>query len=224
MTETLAKQLNQIIHQGSPYEGFNIENYELDLKGWNFKSPVFEILINETRPKVIIEVGTWNGSSAIKMANFAKERQLDTTIICVDTWLGSPYHRVVSNFRSSLNLRHGFPNIYYQFIANVVLSDMQDCIVPLPQVSLAACRWLTQMGFGGANGKADLIYIDADHSADSVYLDISKFWDLLTPSGIMFGDDYHESWPRVKKAVGHFADNMKKDVQTMDEKWIIRKQ
>jgi hypothetical protein len=33
MTETLAKQLNQIIHQGSPYEGFNIENYELDLKG-----------------------------------------------------------------------------------------------------------------------------------------------------------------------------------------------
>ena len=223
MTETLARQLNRIIHQGSPYKNFNAKDYKLDLRGWGFESPVFEILINEIRPKIIIEVGTWNGSSAIKMANLAKQLQLETTIICIDTWLGSPEHRIDPDYRPSLKLQHGYPKIYYQFLANVVLSDMTDCIVPIPQVSLAACRWLTQMGFGGTAGKVDLIYIDADHTASSVFSDISEFWGLLSPTGVMFGDDYHDSWPGVQTAVKLFSKNMGKDLQTLEEKWIIRK-
>ena len=223
MPETLTDQLNRIIHQGSPYRDFNIKNYKLDLRGWGFTSPVFEILISENRPKVIIEVGTWNGSSAIAMANYAKLHKIDTTIICVDTWLGSPEHRTDADYRESLHLEHGFPRIYYQFLANVILSDMQHCIVPLPQVSISACRWLKEMGFGDAVKKVDLIYIDADHTANSVYLDISEFWDLLSPNGVMFGDDYNDSWPGVKKAVNLFAKNVNTEVQILDEKWIVRK-
>ena len=223
MPETLTDQLIRIIHQTSPYQDFNVDNYKLDLRGWGFASPVFEILIIENRPKIIIEVGTWNGSSAITMAKYAQEHGLETTIICIDTWLGSPEHRIDQDYRESLHLNHGFPRIYYQFLANVILSGMQHCIVPLPQVSLSACRWLAQMGFSDKFGKADLIYIDADHTFNSVYPDITEFWNLLSPGGVMFGDDYNDTWPGVKKAVNLFAKNINKEVQIYDNKWIIKK-
>ena len=58
MKETLTDQLIRIIDQVSPYENFDIDNYKLDLRGWGFASPVFEILIIDNRPKIIIEVGT----------------------------------------------------------------------------------------------------------------------------------------------------------------------
>ena len=157
------------------------------------------------------------------MAHIVKEQELDSTIICIDTWLGSPEHWTDSDYRVSLHLRHGFPNIYYQFLANVILSGMEDCIVPLPQVSLSACRWLTQMGLGGPVGKADLIYIDADHTANPFYLEISAFWELLSPTGVMFGDDHHEAWPEVIRSVKLFAEKIGKEVEVHDEKWIIRK-
>jgi len=40
----------------------------------------------------------------------------------------------------------------------------------------------------------------------------------------MFGDDYHDAWPGVQTAVKLFSKNMGKDLQTLEEKWIIRKQ
>ena len=223
MKETLTDQLIRIIHQVSPYENFDIDNYKLDLRGWGSSSPVFEILIIDNRPKIIIEVGTWNGSSAITMAKHAQEHELETTIICIDTWLGSPEHRIDADYRESLHLKHGFPRIYYQFLANVILSDMQHCIVPLPQVSISACRWLTQMGFCDKLGKADLIYIDADHTFNSVYPEITEFWNLLAPGGIMFGDDYNDAWPEVKQAVKVFTENLNKELHIFDNKWIIQK-
>ena len=223
MPETLTDQLIRIIHQVSPYQDFNIDGYKLDLRGWGFNSPVFEILIKDNRPKIIIEVGTWNGSSAITMAKYAQEHGLETTIICIDTWLGSPEHRIDEDYRVSLHLNHGFPRIYYQFLANVILSGMQHCIVPLPQVSLSACRWLTQMGLSDNFGKADLIYIDADHTFNSVYPEITEFWKLLAHGGVMFGDDYNDTWPGVKKAVNLFAEKNNKKFHIFDNKWIIQK-
>jgi cephalosporin hydroxylase len=223
MVESLADQLIKIIHQVSPYQDFNVDNYKLDLRGWGFRSPVFEILMIDNRPKVIIEVGTWNGSSAIAMAKYAQEHGVQTTIICVDTWLGSPEHRIDEDYKDSLQLKHGFPEIYYQFLANVILSGMQHCIVPLPQVSISACRWLEQMGFSDNSGKADLIYIDADHTFDTVYSDITEFWKLLAPGGIMFGDDYNDYWPGVKKAVNLFTKNKKNEIHIFGNKWIIQK-
>jgi predicted O-methyltransferase YrrM len=79
------------------------------------------------------------------------------------------------------------------------------------------------MGFSDKFGKADLIYIDADHTFNSVYPDITEFWNLLSPGGVMFGDDYNDTWPGVKKAVNLFAKNINKEVQIYDNKWIIKK-
>ena len=39
--------------------------------------------------------------------------------------------------------------------------------------------------------KYDLIYIDGDHHAEAVYLDLVLSWEILKPGGILAGDDYN---------------------------------
>ena len=45
----------------------------------------------------------------------------------------------------------------------------------------------------------DLVFIDADHSAQAVYNDIVQWIDLIAPHGIIAGHDYN--WPSVRYVV-----------------------
>src|SRR4051812_27015324 len=56
------------LHRTDPYEGFDSSAYPRDLHGWGGQSAVFRKLIFELRPRLIIEVGTWKGASAVEMA------------------------------------------------------------------------------------------------------------------------------------------------------------
>ena len=47
---------------------------------------------NESECIDIIEIGTWKGLSANKMAKLCKSRNKKARIVCVDTFLGAPEH------------------------------------------------------------------------------------------------------------------------------------
>ena len=171
-----------------------------DPQTWaNTDSNVFQDLIAETKPKVIIEVGSWKGGSAIKMARICKELGLKPRIYCVDTWLGGVEHMIGEHatYRIPGDV-HGYPVLYYQFLLNVKLAGHHDVIIPMPNTSVNIGRFLFR-----AKVQADLIYIDASHQYEDVIYDLSIFNHLLTPTGIMFGDDYN--WPDVKRAADDFA-------------------
>jgi hypothetical protein len=51
-----------------------------DLQGWNGNDEIFEALILETNPNIIIEVGTWKGQSTITMGKTIKKHNLSSTI------------------------------------------------------------------------------------------------------------------------------------------------
>ena len=108
----------------SPYEGFDPGSHPDDLSGSgvNPADPLFEEIIRKLSPGVIVEVGSWLGASAIHMAKIVKSLGLGTRIICVDTWLGSPEHFLGSRpeWREKLRQQHGYPRLYYTFLANVV--------------------------------------------------------------------------------------------------------
>ena len=183
----LVRQLVYGVHD--VYKDFDCTKYTLDLQGWNGNHPIFESLIRLKKPLIIIEVGTWKGQSAVSMANQVKRycRQENSEIICVDTWVGSiEYWRCNIDL---LNLKNGFPQIYSQFLANVVLSGHQDIITPLPMTSSMAAQYLSHL-----NLFADMIYIDAGHDYFSVKADLEAYFPLLSPHGILFGDDYDPSW------------------------------
>jgi hypothetical protein len=161
-----------------------------DLQGWNYEHDIFERIINDTKPKTIIEVGTWKGASAITMANIARCK-----VYCVDTWLGSLEFYIgeyANTPERDLMLKHGYPQVYYQFISNVIHAGLQDFIIPIPATSSTGAAILK-----AREVKAELIYIDGSHEYEDVKADIKNYKELCT--GIMFGDDYN--WPAVKQAV-----------------------
>ena len=193
-----------LIHDGDIYEGFSHEQYEKDLQGWGGHKEFFTRMIEWTTPSLIIEVGTWKGKSACVMAQILKTFPdlRDSKVLCIDTWLGATEfwrdHSSEKRYKS-LGRKAGYPQVYYQFLANVVKTGNADSIIPFPQTSSNAFRLLKER-----NVKADLIYIDGSHEFEDVLADLAKYSELLTDDGIIFGDDYCEYWPGVKQAVDMF--------------------
>lgn len=90
MSETKTQLLN-LLRADDPFDNF--EKVEgIELWGWNGDSPIFKYIINQVKPKLIVEVGSWMGQSACTMAAALKELNLDAAVICIDTWLGSKEH------------------------------------------------------------------------------------------------------------------------------------
>jgi hypothetical protein len=204
----------------NPYQGFEYQDFAMDLQGGAIH-PVFRQMIEELRPQIILEVGTWKGVSAIHMASLLKEMEIDGAVICIDTWLGglehlfNPSHPVwgIGQF-----YKHGYPTLYYQFLANVMHRGMEDTIVPLPNTSGIAARWLLHHHI-----QAGLIYIDGSHDEDDVYQDLVNYWKLLKKGGVMFGDDWNLDWVGVICAVNRFVKERQLQLQIAGDKWGIQK-
>ena len=207
------------LHRTDPYAGFDFAAFPFDAHGWGGDSPAFRALLAEKRPRLIIEVGTWKGASALTMASVLDELGLDTKIVCIDTWLGALEFWTDLDDperHGSLRLRHGYPTVYYQFLANVCHRGHQGRIVPFPQTSLTGALWFRRSGI-----TADMIYVDASHEEEDVHQDLCAFWEVLAPGGILFGDDY--SWDGVRLAVERFAAEVGQPVAFSADKWVIRR-
>lgn len=214
-----------LLHAVPPWEGFDATRYPEDLHGWNGTHPIFETLIREIEPRLVVEFGSWKGCSAVTMG--AALRALPTPadgprqLVCIDTWLGALEfwrdHEDPERYRG-LKLRYGYPTVYYQFLANIVRAGLDDIVVPFPQTSLIGARFLLERGIS-----ADLIYIDASHEQSDVLADLTYAWAVARPGGVLFGDDF-TAWPGVQQAVRHFSTGMQLDLEVVDENfWVLRK-
>jgi len=158
------------LYAENPYDNFDENGLELDLQGFGSNRNIFEELVKKVRPKLIVEVGSWKGASAINMAKCLKKFKIDGKVLCVDTWLGSIrcWDRInYGDFYRSMRFKNGYPQMYYQFIYNVINNGFKDIIVPFPTTSLIAAKWLRLKKI-----KADLIYIDGSHEEEDVYQDL----------------------------------------------------
>lgn len=204
---------------GEPYDVEKLAHIAPDIQGWGDDDPIFDYVIRHWHPRLILEVGTWKGASAIKMADIQKGFGIDGLIVCIDTWLGSneSLWRVPEN-RVWLQLQDGYPTMFRQFQANIVASGHTDRIRHMPMTSTAAAELLELSGV-----VADACYIDAGHLEAEVYGDIQAYWPLLKPGGILFGDDYSDSWPGTIKAVNRFAAETGLKLRATDWKWMFIK-
>ncbi len=212
--------LRQAIHAVDPYAGFDFSAIPRDDQGWGSQSPAFGTLVERVRPRLIIEVGTWKGGSALEMAAHLDRLDMpETTLLCIDTWLGALEmwgDQTDADRYGSLALKHGYPQLYYQFLANVCHQGMQRRIIPFPLPSVTAAQWLSLRGV-----RAELIYLDGSHEEEDVYADLTDYWDLLASGGVIFGDDY--SWTGVKMAVDRFAAERRLRLDQLADKWLLAK-
>jgi Methyltransferase domain len=193
----------------------------LDLQGWGSHHPLFGELIGLLKPRIIVELGTWKGASAIHMAQQAKRRGVRTEIICVDTWLGSAgtLLRKDETFRA-LRHRHGYPQLYFQFLANVLHTRTEDVILPLPQTSDNAARILEEFDV-----RPNLVYLDAAHDGRSVGRDLETYFPLLREPCALLGDDFlHRQRPELVAAVREFAADHKLRLYSDREKFVIARE
>lgn len=196
-------KIREMLHKQDPYEGFEPstpQDIGLHLGG---ESPMFRELIERVRPLVIVEAGTWLGGSAIMMAKHVQQLGLDCEIVCVDSWQGPHMfwdHAAFEHGHGMLQLKHGWPHVYYSFLSNVVLHGVQDIITPLPNSTYVGAKALQQLGI-----KADMIYIDAGHSSNEVIADLREYYPLLRDGrSVIFGDDYYNEATGVAQAVQAF--------------------
>lgn len=189
--------------------------------------PLFDRLIESQRPHRIIEVGSWEGASAIHMARCCVEQGVACEeILCVDTWLGSAELLLAavngetitrSPYFGALRYRWGYPQLYYTFLGNVLDAGLQDTITPVPLTSDVAYQIFKDLAV-----TADLIYIDGAHDFTSVLRDLRMYWEILEPGGTLFGDDYSNS-ENVRDAVELFTAETNLTYTVEDGKYILRK-
>lgn len=198
----------------------DLENFKplpADIRGWNSDKLTFRELIADVRPKTIIEVGTWKGASAIAMAQYARATGIPCEIFCVDTWLGSlEFWRPDEGQDDNRDLVriHGYPQVYYQFLSNIVHAGVVDMIRPIPATAYIGSFIVPE---------AELIYIDGSHLYEDVKADILAYWPKLKSGGVMFGDDYH-AFDGVQKAVQEFVISRGLQWEVREDNfWIIKK-
>ncbi|KAL9230535.1 hypothetical protein vseg_005873 [Gypsophila vaccaria] len=185
------------------------------LEGWGSNEIVFSNLIKQVRPRTIIEIGSFLGSSATHMANLTRHLGLETQILCLDDFRGW------AGFRGMFK---GFPMqnanvmLLAQFMMNVITLNFSENILPLPFSTSSSLDKLCELGIQG-----DLIEVDAAHDFHSAWDDINRAYRLLSPKGIMFGHDYFNGQDDygVKRAIDLFAKIHGFGIKTTKEHWIL---
>jgi hypothetical protein len=200
------------------YSALDLDGLEIDLQGWGSTSPVFEQVIKEVRPELVVEVGTWKGASLLHMYDLSRRYGCETCFVCVDTWLGSSEHWLSAEDRPSLMLRGGYPTMFRQFVFNILAHEAADAIFPLPTTSTSAARILRATEI-----VADAVYIDAGHEEEEVAADLQHYYELLRPGGVIFGDEYHSRWAGAIRAVDGFAKKQQLKPRFIGGWWLFRK-
>ncbi|XWS31995.1 hypothetical protein CRYUN_Cryun23aG0122600 [Craigia yunnanensis] len=212
--------LDRVFNGSSPYTNFPPPYLQSFLKpkrikGWGSNGAVFEHLIKRVKPRVIIEVGSFLGASALHMVNVSRKLRLQTQILCLDDFRGWPGFR--DRFKD-INLINGDVLLLQQFMQNVVCLNATGSVLPVPFSTASGLEKLCEWGI-----TADLIEIDAGHDFISAWGDINRAYRILRPGGVIFGHDYFTAADNrgVRRAVNLFAQMNNLKIQTDGQHWVI---
>tara|TARA_B110000858_G_scaffold38834_2_gene44005 strand:- start:372 stop:1238 length:867 start_codon:yes stop_codon:yes gene_type:complete len=194
------------------------------LEGWSPSASFYEPFVRDLKPRLVVEVGVWKGKSCIFLADAMKKHIKGGTVIAVDTWLGAlefwtlRMSRGKSDPSRDLRLRHGYPHVYYEFVLNVLHSNISDYILPFPSTSRMANRFLKD-----ANAVPDIVHIDAAHEYKDAAEDIALWHTSLRPGGLLLGDDFLKDWSGVVRASCEHAERVNKPLYYSGQKWWVFK-
>lgn len=162
-------------------------------QGWCHHGELILALLEQHRPRVVVELGSWRGASAIAMARVV--RQWGGTVTCVDTWTGDAFQGGAGYLDQTPRTE---PVMVGECAGNLVAAGVSASVrlIVAPTVE-AAATWTEPI---------DFLYIDADHEFAAVLADLQAWVPHVAPGGMMAGDDYENpSFPGVHLAWNYFA-------------------
>lgn len=187
-----------LLHPTSPYAGIDAAGPVGGGRGRGPEEPLLERVIAHFRPPLVIEVGSGGGGTAIQMARILSDLAIPGEVVAIDTWLGGsgaddPDEAMPPPVPS---LR---PPLYERFLRRVVEAGMEDRVTPLPASpdgGFAILRRLDLM--------ADVIHLASGHGYAALKRDLSRYVQLLNPTGVMIAADAGRL-PGAARAAEDFA-------------------
>jgi predicted O-methyltransferase YrrM len=153
-----------------------IEAHKTQLDHYDFSNswaagnlPLWIWLINrkiESKELKILEIGSYEGQSAIIFLNLAPDSQ----ITCVDTWRGSDEH----------------PEDMYSQVEARFDSNTSTYMSRITKIKQTSDSFFQQH----SDEKFDLIYLDGSHRREDVLRDGLQAFDALKPGGFLIFDDF----------------------------------
>jgi hypothetical protein len=126
----------------------------------------------------ILEIGSWEGRSAIFFLNFFER----STMTCIDTFAGTTEEKEVYDSLAAI-----LPGVEDRFDRNLAaFGHRVEKIKSRSHPALEALK--------AERKRFDLAYIDGGHRRDEVTADSVGVWELLSPGSIIIWDDYR--WGR----------------------------
>lgn len=145
---------------------FSVNWHMKHAESWN---KLFEVF----RPKKAIEIGSYEGMSAVftlDAAVFLNE------LVCIDSWEGGEEHK-----------ERDFGEIESRFDSNIALNKKASIVRKMKGDSQDSLLALINEG---KKESYDLIYVDGNHTASGTLEDAVLSWKLLAEGGFMIFDDY----------------------------------
>lgn len=156
---------------------------------FDFKQ-LYDEVVEQLDYGIIVEVGVWFGRSIIYLGELIKQSGKDIRVYGVDPWVMKPKYKV--HFNGVVPTGDEILQSCYNAIERAGLLDIIS-LIRSPSFN-ASYRF---------NDKSlDFVFLDGDHSYDSVKKDILVWRPTIKDGGMLAGHDY--DWPEVKQAVESF--------------------
>lgn len=184
-----------------------MDHFFQDVPGWcDFADYYRAVVASLPDGAHLVEVGVWQGQSTaalgVEIANSGKALRLDV----VDWFKGSPDEGPQGAV--------GLPDLRSRFEAHVapVRSFIRE-IIEAPSVE-AARRYTP--------ASLDFVWLDASHHGEDVLADLTAWWPLVKPGGILAGHD--ADWASVQAALLPWAELAGVEVEAVSARsWQVRK-
>ncbi|HEY7388476.1 MAG TPA: class I SAM-dependent methyltransferase [Bryobacteraceae bacterium] len=146
-----------------------------DLSGWftDVEAEVYRSLVSAIRSGTIVEVGVWKGRSLSAILDVCRANQ--NRLYAVDTW--RPDLRDAGYQEAAV---HDIGNVFLQ---NLCLLGHRATVEIIREDSARACDHFPDRS-------VDLVFLDADHSYESVRKDLLAWFPKVAKNGVLCGHDY----------------------------------
>lgn len=187
---TYESLIQKLYHGHNPYAGYPAHEWGAWYDDPGAKREIFKTVIQEAKPGIVVEVGSFVGESTIHIAKLLKAMGSDAMVLAVDTWMGGIDHW--EKVPEKLRFHFGRPSLYYQFLGNIITYGVSDTVLPISLDSINGARLLKLMGI-----VPNLVYVDASHEEGDVLRDLEAYWKLLPKGGVLLVDDISNHFPGV---------------------------
>ena len=142
--------------------------------------------------QLVVEVGSFVGKSSVLIGNFLRKRASPAPLLCIDTWLGDLGMLLGQIYPVEMGKHNGRSTLYDLWLLNMMEHNLTERVLPLVTPSLLGARTLEYLRLA-----VDVLYLDSAHEYRETFMELSAYWPVVKPGGLLLGDDLN--W----KAVAH---------------------